>query len=76
MEDREGVMREEKSLVVAVICLLDSVDGEGGQDLKRTLNPLQNQQRVKGGYHTKEVVDTPGQRGRGQKFPMSKGDQR
>ena len=36
MGDRGGVMREEKSLVVVVICLLDSVDGEGGQDLKRT----------------------------------------
>ena len=67
MEDREGVMREEKSLVVAVICLLD---------LKRALNLLQIQQRVKGGYHKKGVVDTPGQHGRGPKFPMSKGDQR
>ena len=67
MEDREEEMREEGSLVVAVICLLD---------LKRALNLLQNQQRVKGGYHKKGVVDTPDQRGGGQKFPMSKGDPR
>ena len=67
MEDREGVMREEGSLVVAVICLLD---------LKGALNLLQNQQRVKGDYHKKGVIDTPGQRGGGQRFPMSKGDPR